>query len=80
MHNPYDLHSWSKLHREEALREAQMRRLAEHAKEKRVQRCTCFRLGDVGTALSGALSLVRWKPVKAIGGCSGRLPQKEKSE
>ncbi len=33
MHNPYDFHYWSKLVREEAVEEAQRRRLVERAKE-----------------------------------------------
>ena len=34
MYNPYGLHSWSKQRREEALREAQMRRLAKRRRKK----------------------------------------------
>jgi hypothetical protein len=38
MHNPYDLHSWSKHYREEALREARKRNLVEGAKADREAR------------------------------------------
>jgi hypothetical protein len=55
--NPmYDLHSWSKQRREEALRESQRRSLAKQAKGDRGTR---FELGSVGAALSGVLSLLR---------------------
>ena len=52
----YDLHSWSKQRREEAMREAQRRSLAKRAKGGRVMR---FELGRVGSALGGVLSLLR---------------------
>jgi hypothetical protein len=32
MHNPYDLHSWSKLYREDVFREARVRHLADRAR------------------------------------------------
>jgi hypothetical protein len=35
MNNPYDVHSWSKLYREEALREARKRHLADSARAAR---------------------------------------------
>ncbi len=35
MHNPYDVHTWSKLYRENALREAQTRHLADRARAER---------------------------------------------
>jgi hypothetical protein len=53
----YDLHSWSKQRREEAMREAQRRRsLAKRAKGGGGTR---FELGRVGSALGGVLSLLR---------------------
>jgi hypothetical protein len=52
----YDLHSWSKQRREEAMREAQRRLLSKRAKGDRVMR---FEVGHVGAALSGVLSLLR---------------------
>ena len=52
----YDLHSWSKQCREEAMREAQRRSLSKRAKGNRVMR---FEPGHVGSALSGVLSLLR---------------------
>jgi hypothetical protein len=50
----YDLNSWSKQRREEALREAQRRSLAKQGKGDRT---TPFQLGGVGSALSNVLSL-----------------------
>ena len=52
----YDLNSWSKQRREEALREAQRRSLA---KEVKGDRRTPFKQGGVGYALSSVLSLLR---------------------
>ena len=52
MNCPYDLHSWSKHYREEALREASKRHLVEQANGNRRLRSG---LGRVGFALSGAL-------------------------
>jgi hypothetical protein len=52
----YDLYSWSKQRREEAMREAQRRSLAKQAKGDCGMR---FELGRVGSALSGVLSLLR---------------------
>jgi hypothetical protein len=49
----YDLYSWSKQRREEAMREAQRRSLAKRDRGMR------FELGRVGSALSGVLSLLR---------------------
>jgi hypothetical protein len=55
--NPlYDIHSWSKQHREEALREAQRRSLAKQGKE---DRRTPFKQGGVGYALRSVLGLIR---------------------
>jgi hypothetical protein len=52
----YDLYYWSKQRRDEALRDAQKRSLAEQGKGDRK---TPFRLDGVGSALSGVLSLLR---------------------
>jgi hypothetical protein len=52
----YDLNSWSKQRREEALREAQRRSLA---KQGIGDRRTPFKLGGVGSALSSVLGLLR---------------------
>ena len=49
----YDLYSWSKQRREEAMREAQRRSLAKRDRGMR------FELGRVGSALGGVLSLLR---------------------
>jgi hypothetical protein len=52
----YDLNSWSKQRREEAMREAQVGSLAKQAKGG----CrTLFDLGRVSYALRGVLSLLR---------------------
>jgi hypothetical protein len=53
----YDLNSWIKQRREEALREAQMRSLAKQGKGDR--RTLLFKLSGVGSALSGVLGLFR---------------------
>jgi hypothetical protein len=52
----YDLDSWSKQRREEALRETHRRSLAKQGKG---DRRTPFKLGGVGSALSSVLSLLR---------------------
>jgi hypothetical protein len=52
----YDLYSWSKQRREEAMREAQRRSLAKRANGDRGMR---FDLGRVGCALGSVLSLLR---------------------
>jgi hypothetical protein len=52
----YDLHSWSKRRREEALREVQRRSVAKRAKRSGERR---FEFGRVSSALSGVLSLLR---------------------
>lgn len=52
MNYPYDLHAWSKYYREEALKEARERHLAEHARADRKQRCGQSRVGLV-SAMSG---------------------------
>jgi hypothetical protein len=52
----YDVNSWSKWRREEAIREAQRRSLARRG---RGDRRTPFKLGGVGSALTGYLSLLR---------------------
>jgi hypothetical protein len=51
MNYPYDVHSWSKQYREEALREAQVRHLAEQAHGNLRLRSW---LGRVGFVLSAA--------------------------
>jgi hypothetical protein len=52
----YDLNSWSRQRREEALRETQRRTLS---KQGKVDRKTPFKRGAVGSALSGVLGLFR---------------------
>jgi hypothetical protein len=52
----YDLNSWSKQRRKEAIREAQRRLLAKWGKG---DRRTPFKESGVGSALSGVLSLLR---------------------
>jgi hypothetical protein len=52
MNNLYDLHSYSKLYRDETLRAARRRDLVEQANGNRRPRSG---LGRVGFALSGAL-------------------------
>jgi hypothetical protein len=52
----YDIHSWSKQRREEAIREAQWRSLD---KQGKVDRGRPFKLGVVGSALSGIMGLFR---------------------
>ena len=56
MDSIYDLYSWSKQRREEALGEAQRRSLTERAKRNRGTR---FEPGRVVSVLSGVLSLLR---------------------
>ncbi len=56
----YDLNSWSRMYREEALREARKRHLAEE--QARGSRKPVFcRLGNAGSILiSGVLSVLKW--------------------
>jgi hypothetical protein len=54
----YDLTSWSRMYRQEALREARKRHLAQQASGNRR---LVFRLGNVGSILiSGVLSALKW--------------------
>ena len=53
----YDLDSWGKQRREEAIREAQRRSLAKQGKGDR--RTLLFKLSGVGSALSGVLGLLK---------------------
>ena len=52
----YDLNSWIKQRREEAIREAQRRSLAKQGKGDHK---TPFKLSGVGSALGGVLGLFR---------------------
>jgi len=52
MHNPYDLHSWSKYYREEALWEAQKRNLV-GGRRRIMKRADC----GVSTEFGGTRSL-----------------------
>jgi hypothetical protein len=54
----HEFSSWSLIYREEALREARMRHLARQAKGNHPPR---FRLGLLGSILSGALPLLKWR-------------------
>ena len=56
MDQMYDLNSWSKQCREEQIGEAQRRSLAKQGKG---DHSTPFKLGVVGSALSGVLGLFR---------------------
>ncbi len=54
----YDLNSWSRMYRQEALREARKRHLTQQANGNRR---LVFRLGNVGSILiSGVLSALKW--------------------
>ena len=55
MNNPYDLHSWSKHYREEALQQVQTRHLVERRRTSR----QLSGLRRVGLAWSNALTLLR---------------------
>ena len=62
MDNAYDLHSWSRMRREDALREARKRHLIERAKAERGQRFGQNRV--CAACRSALLSLLReTKPV-----------------
>jgi hypothetical protein len=56
MNNYYDLNTWSKLYREEALHEVRVRQLDERLRENSKARSE---RGRVGLALANVLSLVR---------------------
>jgi hypothetical protein len=56
MNNYHDVHSWSRLYREERLSEARMRHLEARLREDREARSG---RGPVGLALANVLSLVR---------------------
>ena len=59
MHFHYDLTSWSRMYREEALREARKRHLAQQASGNRGPLFSG--LGKVGSILiSGVLSTLKW--------------------
>jgi hypothetical protein len=56
MNNPYDLHSWSKEYRQDALHEVRRTQLDERLRENSKARSE---RGRVGLALASVLSLVR---------------------
>ena len=56
MNNPYDIHSWSKQYREEALHEVRTRQLERRLRETHKARSD---RGRVSLALANVLSLVR---------------------
>jgi hypothetical protein len=56
MNNPYDLHSWSKQYRQEALHEVRMTQLEGRLQENHKARSE---RGRVSLALANVLSLVR---------------------
>jgi hypothetical protein len=59
MHFHYDLNSWSRMYRQEALTEARKRHLAQQASGDR--RALFSRVGNVGSILiSGVLSALKW--------------------
>ena len=55
MNNPYDIHSWSKQYREEALHEAQRRHLVEQVRARRESRES----GRLGLSWRNSLALLR---------------------
>jgi hypothetical protein len=55
MNNPYDVHSWSKQYREEALRQARVQHLAERARASRAPR----EWGQLGLAWRNPLAFLR---------------------
>lgn len=59
MHFHYDLNSWSRMYRQEALTEARKRHLVQQASGDR--RPLFSRVGNVGSILiSGVLSALKW--------------------
>jgi hypothetical protein len=60
MHNPYDLHSWSKLYREEALQETQKRRLKGRLRANRQEQSERSRAGLAWGALLASLRGARF--------------------
>jgi hypothetical protein len=60
MHFHYDLNSWSRMYRQEALTEARKRHLAQQASGNS-SRPLFSRVGNVGSILiSGVLSALKW--------------------
>ena len=72
MNNLYDVHSWSKFYREDALREARVRHLADRARPNHTSGGAgllgLFRRGALATLLRGSLIAMEWVPRRARSG------------
>ena len=59
MHNPYDVHSWSKLYREVALREARVRNLNRSTRASGSEQATGARASRIWAGMLSLLDRTR---------------------